>query len=317
MNLTMLLTLTVVLIIGQSQAADDLVLNNTQFLIYNYKFHKARIAQWAERDTAVGTYEHELKPDQLWTFEPHPTKTGCYYIRNEMYQRYRLADASQWFGINNEHNFIVTSGAYKDDQLFKLVPSGKHAGYYYIYSCLYTNDRIGKWSEYDDKTIMWSGDLKDDQLWKLVPRFKANLFTDVVFHFNNLQGSKPITRSVSVTTGIKRSTTNTIRNKETYKRSIEASMGVALEGIGEIGAKATEEFSYELEMTFSVTNEQSWAKTETITFTIPAGKNFKVMQNGANFEGKFSSESCQLLTSIKVFESDSAEFQDPDGFIIA
>ena len=163
---------------------------------------------------------------------------------------------------------------------------------------------------------MYGGPKYPDQLWRLVPRFKANFFTDQVFHFDNRQGSNPITREVSVTTGMKRSTTSTIRNKTTFKQTIEASMSGAFK-IFDFGVKTTTEFSTELETSFSDSNEQSWSKTEKITFVIPPGKNFKVMQHQVEFEGKFSADSCTLLTAIKIFESTTAEFDDPDDFIIS
>jgi len=290
----------------QIKTDDSLVLDNNQFLIYNKVYHKARLAQWGTGGNDAGTYEHALYPDQLWTLEPHPSKKGCYYIVNEVHSQHRIA--------NWQHNFIVYSGPHYNDQLFRFVSNGD--GFYYIYSCHYTNDRIAKYGVGNGKMAMYGGPKYPDQLWRLVPRFKANFFTDQVFHFDNRQGSNPITREVSVTTGIKRSTTNTIRSKTTFKQSVEASLSGAIKLI-DVGVKTTTEFTTELEASFSETNEQSWSKTEKITFVIPPGKNFKVMQHVVDFEGKFGSESCSLLTAIKVFESTEDSFDDPDDFIIS
>jgi len=303
MSLLLVLLTTLVLQTGAEEELD-----NNQFLIYNKVYHKARLAQWGTGGDDAGTYEHALYPDQLWTLEPHPSRKGCYYMVNEVYSQHRIA--------NWKHNFKVYDGPHYNDQLFRFVPSGKNDGFFYIYSCHYTNDRIAKYGVEDDKMLMYSGPKYPDQLWKLVPRFKANFFTDEVFHFDNRQGSNPITREVSVTTGIKRSTTSTIRSKTTFKQSIEASLSGAIK-MFDVGVTTTTEFSAELETSFSETNEQSWSKTEKITFIIPPGKNFKVMQHKVDFEGKFSSDSCSLLTAIKIFESTEASFDDPDDFIIS
>ena len=307
MKLLLLLTLTTLVVLIKTD--DTLVLDNNQFLIYNKVYHKARLAQFSEKnDREIGTYEHGLNPDQLWTLEPHPSQKGCYYIVNEVHTRHRIT--------NYKHQLIIYDGPHFGDQLFKFVPSGKNDGFWYIYSCRYENDRLTKFGVGDKEVGMYSGAKSPDQLWRLVPRFKANLFTDQVFHFDNRQGSNPITREVSVTTGIKRSTTSTIRNKSTFKYSIEASMGTAFK-LFDFGVTATTEFSMELESTFAETSEASWSKTEKIQFIVPPGKNFKVMQHALEFDGHFSSDHCTLMTDIKIFESDTAQFDDPDDFIVS
>ena len=307
MKLIVLLMLTA--LVPQIKTDESLVLDNNQFLIYNKVYHKARLAQFSTTsDREIGTFEHGLHPDQLWTLEPHPSKKGCYYMVNEKYTQHRIT--------NYKHQLIIYDGPHYSDQLFKFVPSGKNDGFYYIYSCRYENDRLAKLGFGDKEVGFYSGAKSPEQLWRLVPRFKANFFTDQVFHFDNRQASNPITREVTVTTGMKRSTTTTIRNQSTFKYSIEASMSTAF-NLFDFGVTATTEFSAELESTFADTNEQTWSKTEKITFIIPPGKNFKVMQHQLEFEGQFHYDSCTLLTDIKIFESDTNQFEDPDDFIIS
>ena len=291
----------------QVKAEDSLVLDNNQFLIYNKVYHKARLTQFDTGYFDVGTYEHELNPDQLWTLEPHPNKEGCYYIINERYPQWRIA--------NSKHKFVVFNGPYYEDQLFRFVPSGKNDGFYYITNCLHTNDRIAKYGVANDKVSMFGGRKYPDQLWKLVPRFKASFYTNLVFQFDNRQGSSPITKTVSITTGIRKSTTSTVSNKVSYKQSIESSMSAAFKMFN-FGATSTMEFSTELEKTFSETYEENWSKTDEIKFVIPAGKNYRVMQHAVDFESPLSIDSCTLLTKIKIFESTGEHFEDPDEFFI-
>ena len=243
LNMTLLLVMMITILVCQGES---LILDNNQFLIYNKKYHKSRLAQWGTKHKNVGSYQHGLNFDQLWTLEPHPRKQGCYYIVNEKYPKFRLADY--------RHKLIVYDGNHYDDQLFKFVPNGD--GYYYIKSCRYTHDRIVKWGTEDRKTGIYDGPGQWEQLWRLVPRFKASFFTDVIFHFDNRQGSMPIVREISVTRGIKKTTTSSIKNKSTYKKSIGAAIGGAVKLI-DIWMTSTTEFTHELEISFAHTNEQS------------------------------------------------------------
>ena len=51
-------------------------------------------------------------------------------------------------------------------------------------------------------------------------------------------------------------------------------------------------------------------------FTVPAGKNYKLMQRDVKFESKLPGDSYTFLSGFKIFESDSANFEDKDHFII-
>ena len=292
-------------LVFQAKVDGSLVLDNNEFFIYNKMKHKARLTLYKTGWDEFGTYEHELADNQLWLLEPNPNKEGCYYMVNERHSQYRFADSKK-------NGLIAYKGNYFEDQLWRFVPSGENDGYYYIKSCVYTNDKMTKFAVKNRDVRLYKGNDKNDgQLWKLVPRFEVEMKTDDVFHFDNRQGSTPITREVTVTTGVTRSTTGTIRSQLTYKQSMTASISAAGASAG-----STAEFTAELETSFSETNEESWSKTETIIFTIPAGKNFKVMQHEVDFKGTIPADSCTLLTSIKIFESDSATFTDPDNFII-
>lgn len=283
------------------------ILDNNQFLIYSKPYHTARITQWGASEEDVGTYEKAVYSDQLWTLEPHPTKTGCYYMVNEHRPDWRIAD---W-----NHHFVVNNGPRFDDQLFRFEPSGNGDGYYYIISCYHTEDRMAKYGHEDRDVAMYSGPRYQDQLWRLVPRFEVSIRTDKVFHFDNRQGSSPVPKEITVTTGMMKSSTSAIRNKQTLKAAMEASVGGAFKGI-DFGVKASTEITNEIETTFSETSESSWSKTDKMQFTVSPGKNYKVMQRVVQFESKLPGDSYTLLSEIKVFESDTAHFEDNDHFII-
>ena len=290
------------------KTGESLTLDNNQFLIYNKVYHNARLAQWGKGKRDVGTYGFTLYPDQLWTLEPHPTQEGCYYIVNEVHSQHRIA--------NSKHKFIVYSGPHYDDQLFKFVPSGDNDGFYYIYSCFYTNDRITKYGIKDRQLSMYDGPMhQDQQLWRLVPRFKATFFTDEIYHYDNRLESEPVTIEVPVTSGIQKSSTSKVLNKTTFKQSIAASFNEAIK-IFDFGATVATEFSSKLKTLLYEANEENWSETNNMTLSIAPGKNVKVMQHVVFFEGALASDSCSLLTSVKVFESETENFDDPDGFNI-
>lgn len=287
------------------KAETEEVLDNNQFLIYNKKYPFARLTQYKAKEKEVGTYEGGIYSDQLWTLTPHPYQEGCYYIENEFHPGWRIA--------NYRHTFKVYEGPYFDDQLFKFVPFDDE--YYYIYNCHYTNDRITKYGHDDKEVTMYSGNLHPDQLWKLVPRFTAGFRTHQLFHIDNRQSSVPITRKVSVTTGLTRTSSTTIRSQRTFKRSMEKSLSVAIKEL-EVGATNGREFTRELEKSFSKSSEASWSATVELEFTIPARTNYKVLQRYSIFHGVIGADSSTLWTNMKIFESKTDQFEGEDEYII-
>jgi len=161
---------------------------------------------------------------------------------------------------------------------------------------------------------MYDGPKYPDQLWKLVPRFKARFFTEVIFHSSNNPENQAITKVVPVTVGVKKSTATL--NKSTFKQSLEASFNEAIEKF-DFGPTLTNEFSDALRTSLSWDDEKSWSTTDNIHLTISPGKSVKLMQHVVYFEGALNSDSCSLLTSTKLFESDTDEFDDEDDFIIS
>jgi len=233
--------------------------------------------------------------------EADPQKPGFYYVVNERYPKYRL-------GVTN-HTFVVWDGSHFTDQLFKFVSN--HDGYYSIQNALYPEEWITKHGREDSDVSVRSFTGGDDQLWRLVPRFQASKLNQVVFNYDNRQGSNPIGRELSVTTGVRRTHTSAISNTSTYKKSISASLGLAIEGLGLDASHATE-FEEKLEISLSEEVEESWSKTEKTSFIVPPGKNFRVVQKGVKFEGPIAADTCVLLTDIKVLESDSLQFDESE-----
>lgn len=285
----------------------DDFLGHSQFLIYNKSYHRARLAQLNASSCALaGTYEHELSPDQLWTLEAHPQRPGFYYVVNERYPKHRLATVIDK-GVTK---IFVYDGAYFEDQLFKFVSNDD--GFYSITNAAYPEDWLTKHGGGEDSDVFlrkFGGG--DDQLWRLVPRFQASKLNQVVFNYDNRQGSSPIGRELSVTTGVRRTHTSAISNTTTYKKSMSATLGLAIEGLG-LDVSHAEECEKKLDSSLSQEVEQSWSETEKTSFIVPPGKNIKVVQKGVKFEGQIAADTCVLLTDIKVLESDSLQFDESE-----
>ena len=113
---------------------ESMDLDNKEFLIYNGKWRKARLAMWGTGGHEVGTTEGPLYPDQIWTLKPS-NKAGCYYIVNKVHSQYRIADS--------KHKVVVWKGPYYDDQLFRFNRS-QIGDTYMITSCHYPGDWLAK-----------------------------------------------------------------------------------------------------------------------------------------------------------------------------
>ena len=298
----------------------DLVLDNNQFLIYNVDYPFARLTLSKDGDHyKVETTEGELAPEQLWTLIPDPNVPGSYYIASEKYPTCKMRDRRA-NSIDMQCDLEISQEPFHtEDTLFMIIQWNNlkvNKDSYFIYSHYYQNDRIAKYGRGNNEIGMYFGlpNKKFSEEWKLVPRFKANFYTNPVFHFDNLENPEKIIRKVSVTKGLRKSSTKSVGNKDNFKQSMGASLEAGC-SFFKVNASLKEEFSNEFESTFSKTTEEEWSKTEEVTFTIPANKNFKVMQHVVKFDGKFMDDRCALLTDIKVFVSDKDEFDDPDKFI--
>jgi len=276
--------------------AENLDLDNQQFLIYNKKYHRARLAQWGRNHRNVGTYQHGLKFGQLWTLKPSHSKKGFYYIHNYKWSRYRLADYRR--------RLITYPRSFFDDQLFKFVPNGN--GYYHIFNYKYPTHRLRKWGPQAWKTSFTSRAGGSEQLWKLVPRFKPTLHANVIFALDNRQGTKDIHKILEFFVGLKRTSTRRISHKTNFKLGVKGA-------IKKLPVSA--EITHTMEFFFEEVREKNWHRMVKTTYTISRGRNFKLVQQVARLESVMPDDSVQLYSSSKIFESNTSVFDDPDGFI--
>ena len=327
---------------------DDFLAFN-QYLILNKSYTRHKLAQWGPDSGDVGTQDGVLNRNQLWTLEPHPHQPGSYFIINEMYPQHRLA--------NYNHDLIVHNGPHHTDQLFKFVSDD--SGFYSVRSVNHPEDwltiQLGEQSLFSfsrqearnqnsakcSQTISFRSKdraILDTQKWRLIPRLRATLFLRNLFQCDNRLGKAPVSKEITITTGLRRSncSSNCTPNRSTssrncssnsstchldasssshhpyitsYKRSVSAAVQLAADVL-DLNLRFQVELEQQLTESFSGRSEETWCRTETMVFTIPPGRNVRVVQRGMQLEGLFRCDSCTLSTRVRVLESRTDNFCD-------
>ena len=186
------------------------------------------------------------------------------------------------------------NGQRNDDQLWSFEPVGK---YYKIRSCKYTNRVFSKWGSWDSSFGTHRDINAEDQLWDLKPRFEAKAVQTNIWAVDNRGGSKPFTETREVTQGLKLTQSSTISTKV----NLEASLGFTIP----IQMPINVGLAMKGEITKSLTrgSEKTWNTKSTITFTAPAGKNYRVTQFVVTFKSEIPGDEIALYTSYKVEET--------------
>jgi hypothetical protein len=267
-----------------------MIFDGNTFIITNKSYPHANLAQWGNGGRDMGTYEQKIYPSQLWLLEAHPTYADYFYIKNCGKEGYRIG---KWGGGDEEVG--AYNGQYYDDQLWKFVDAGD--GYYRIHNKKYPSAKMAKWGKKDDDWGTYAGPDYDSQLWKLKPRFKSEGVADVLWSCDNREGSQDIAEEITITTGLKSTTSESFSTTVGFKTSIEASIG-----LGDFSPSASSEFYAETNHSLSTTEEETWQRTTTIKFVAPAGKNYRVLQNTCRFESPLVADNCELRCNYKVEE---------------
>ena len=269
-------------------------------------------------------YPHELKFEHLWTLEEHPTRHGKFYVRNTaspndkwrygtpvagaVGRKHFLTKTVSLFSRKNFGNMYVSwDNSYHAYNLFTFEDAGN--GYYFIKNskagCLMASPKI---------SAVTCKKIKNYQSarWKLIPRIKeVKVKKKIIFGpVDNLQGPFPDgPYTITVQHGVTRTKTTEIRDLQSYKISLEASIGNAL-GAASVGF----EFTQEIEKTMTTSEESSWVRTETRTVTVPARSKYAIVQYVADVEGELDEDSCQVLNgNVKIYVTNDRHFNDDDG----
>ena len=201
----------------------------------------------------------------------------------------------QW--SDSDQGVGVFKGQRDDDQLWSFEPVG---AYYKIRSCKYTNRVFSKWGSWDSSFGTHRDINAEDQLWDLKPRFEAKAVQTNIWAVDNRGGSKPFTETREVTQGLKLTQSSTISTKV----NLEASLGFTIP----IQMPINVGLAMKGEITKSLTrgSEKTWNTKSTITFTAPAGKNYRVTQFVVTFKSEIPGDEIALYTNYKVEETTGA-----------
>lgn len=168
----------------------------------------------------------------------------------------------------------------------------------------YAKARLAKYGKGDDQWGTYDRDIYEDQSWKLVPRFKANVRNETIWSCDNRQGSEPFSEEITVTTGIKLTSSASISTTVGLETSLKAAVSNAAASV-DVETK----LSVQIQTSLSHSEEKNWSRTSKITFTAPRRKNFRVKQLTCQFASPLASDDCALTCHYMIEETDG-EFYD-------
>ena len=196
---------------------------------------------------------------------------------------------------------VAYKGDYHNNQLWKFQKEGPDL--YRIFNHSYPEHKLCK-NDFSRFIKSFNGPDHDDQLWKLVRRFDAKQENTIIWAADNRQGSADYSETIEVTNGLTTQSSTTM--------STTLGMGVSLSAsvhAGSMSAEAAAEFHQEITNTVTNASEETWSRTTTTTFTAPAGKNYRVVQNTCMFESALAVDNCALKCNYIIEETDG-EFYD-------
>ena len=99
--------------------------------------------------------------------------------------------------------------------------------------------------------------------------------------------------------GVRTTESRTVRTLHGFKTSLSASIG-----LGAFSSTATAEYNHEVETTVTEETEKTFSRTNKITFTAPAGKIYRVLQDVVKFDSPLPSDDCELRCKYTVEEEE-------------
>ena len=278
----------------------SVILDGNVFLIRNYKYSRANIANW---EGGLGTYEERLHPDQFWLLEESRRFKGYYYIRNTLRDT-RIAKTGSGDG-----EVGVTNGKYYDDQLWRFERHTYNGSEVYrIWNKTFTSAKLAKWGKGDGDFGSYSRENHDDQLWFLIPKYQAKLSWKTIFSADNRTGSKDFSREETVTVGLKLSNSQSLSTKLGVETALTASTSPEVPG-SSFSTELSRKITSEITTSMSSSSEQTWSTTTKTTFTAPAGKNYRVRQRVIGFDSQLPQDDMLLHLAYHIDET-TGEFTD-------
>lgn len=276
-------------------------LNGNVFLLQNKEYNHANLVQFKaeNKKTNLGSYEQGTYDDQLWLLEEEPKHKGYYYIKNKRHN-WRICKSGK-----DREDVWCYGGNHFDDQLWRFEHDGDN--YYRIYNYSYPNDKLTKFGSGNDRIGSYDGANYDDQVWKLIPWYEvkeSDIKSNILFDCDNRTGSAAFKKTVTVTQGLKLTNSSSLSSTLGIENSLTAAANYGI-----ASAEMTSTITASLSASINSSSEETWSQTETITFSAPAGKNYRVKQIECPFNSAYEPDSMTLGCSYEIQETDG-EFED-------
>jgi len=247
-------------------------LNNQTFIFENKHYAYANLTKLQEGERGMCTTEKKITPNSFWRLEEDKNKSGYFYIYSAPSESgCRIGKWDQ-----GDRDVGIQYGNYSDDQLWKFVKCADADGFYRISNYKYKGACIAKWGKNDTEWGTYSGKLESGHLWKLIPRYRAQIKTAVVWECDNRMGSKDLSENVSVTVGLKDS------GKLTFTSGLQHSLISSIIAVTKGDKKAeitkVDAIVDAVSRCVSLAENRPSSMTKDVTFTAPAGTNYRVIQ---------------------------------------
>jgi len=310
----MVTTALVIAVSSIESNADKLHLDGAVFFMRSKLNGHANIAQYKKIQPPDNTCKTCIIPweipdgvDQLWMFTDASQfghKKGHYYIRNIHYDDLLICKKGGIGSLPDHYSLAVHKrGTHYPDQRWKVKKSKKG---YSFYNEEYTEHRIVAFETFKGKTKLgvWDGDLADrrEEYWDLVPRYKAKFETKELWRTDNRQGTQDFAETIKITSGI----VMTYSESLTTKVGLEATLK---KSVAKLGGDVEAKVSTEISKALSKGTEQSWSYEREITFTAPAGKNYRVLQDQVKFNSDLKRDNIIFYGAYTVQER-NGEFKN-------
>ncbi|XP_046842311.1 uncharacterized protein LOC124436427 [Xenia sp. Carnegie-2017] len=263
-------------------------LNNNSFLITSKMFKNENLVMWGTGCKQIGT-NVEI---QFWQLKEEPKYPGYFYICNTKYDGYRIANLGPRISCESEPD--------NENQMFKFEEVGD--SFYRICNYKKQEAKLTKWGKENDELGFSDGTGDDNQSWKLVPRFEAYVTTVTIWSYDNRHISESLSEEISVTTGLKFTSSSTTPITIGLEQSLMASVCSAA-----VDEESKVEINDEIQYSLSQSTEEDWSRTSAIEYTVPAGKNFRVKQLTCEFYSLLRSDTC-VLTCKSIIEETKGTF---------
>jgi len=280
-------------------------LNNQTLILTNKLYAHDRLTELETEKRGMGTTAKKITRNCFWRLEEDKNKLGWYYIYSAASESRGRIEKSG----HGDSDVGIQNGSHSDDQLWKFVDCGD--GFYRIYNYKHRGARLAKWGKNDDDWGTCYSELGSNQLWKHTPRYKAQIKKDIVWKCDNRMGSRDFSQKVAVTVGLKVTNSEMVSFTAGLHYSLKSAVDAANEGAENeaIDIDKKHEIYCALSRHISLDKNRPWSETIDITFTAPAGKQYRVCQLICDFQSPLEEDNLTVGCSYSMEETDITSFR--------